>query len=233
MLYALSDTHLSFASDKPMDVFGKSWENHAEKIKLNWENTVKDTDTVVVAGDVSWGMSLEEAKEDLLFINNLPGKKIFLKGNHDYWWCTAAKMSAFFKENNIDTIDILYNNALRAENKILCGTRGWINEFGVKAEDERLIKREALRLEMSLNEGKKLKEQHPNDEIIVFMHYPPVFGSFINYDIVDVLYRFGVEKVYYGHLHNVRPEQLDKEYLGIKLTLTACDFLDFKPLKID
>ena len=106
MLYALSDTHLSFASDKPMDVFGKSWENHAKKIKINWENTVKDTDTVVVAGDVSWGMSLEEAKEDLLFINNLPGKKIFLKGNHDYWWCTAAKMSAFFKENNIDTIDI-------------------------------------------------------------------------------------------------------------------------------
>ena len=122
-----------------------------------------------------------------------------------------------------------FNTAVEAQD----GTRGWINEFGVKAEDERLIKREALRLEMSLNEGKKLKEQYPDDEIIVFMHYPPVFGSFINYDIVDVLYRFGVEKVYYGHLHNVRPEQLDKEYLGIKLTLTACDFLDFKPLKID
>ncbi len=232
MIYALSDTHLSFTTDKPMDIFGGRWENHPKKIEENWRAKVKDTDTVVIAGDISWGMSMEQAKEDLLFINSLPGKKIILKGNHDYWWCTQKKMTAFFEENNIDTIDVLYNNALVCEDKILCGTRGWINEFGVKTEDERLIKRESARLEISLTEGKKLKEQYPDKEIVVFMHYPPVFGTFLNLEIIDVLYRFGVEKVYYGHLHNVKKEQLDDEYLGIKLYLTAGDYIGFDPMEV-
>ena len=233
MLYCLSDTHLSFATDKPMDVFGKSWDNHAERIADNWKKTVKDGDTVVIAGDISWGMDFEEAKEDLLFINSLPGRKIILKGNHDYWWATASKMNTFFTENSINTIDILYNNAYLCENKIICGTRGWINEFGVKTEDERIIKREAGRLELSLNAAKVLKEQNPDAEIIAFMHYPAVFGEFINFDIVDLLYRYGVERVYYGHLHNVKKAQLDEEYIGIKMFLTASDYLNFKPLLIE
>ncbi len=233
MIYALSDTHLSFTTDKPMDIFGGRWENHPAKIKENWCAKVKETDTVVIAGDISWGMSMEQAKEDLLFLNSLPGKKIILKGNHDYWWCTQKKMMVFFEQNNIDTIDVLYNNAIVCEDKILCGTRGWINEFGVKTEDERLIKREAARLEISLTEGKKLKEQYPDKEIVVFMHYPPVFGAFLNLEIIDVLYRFGVEKVYYGHLHNVKKEQLDDEYLGIRLFLTAGDYIGFDPVKVE
>ena len=232
MLYCLSDTHLSFSTDKPMDVFGRSWDNHALRIEENWKKTVKENDTVVIAGDISWGMDFEEAKEDLLFINSLPGRKIILKGNHDYWWATANKMNTFFAENSINTIDILYNNAYLCENKIICGTRGWINEFGVKTEDERIIKREAQRLALSLDAGMELKKEHPDAEILVFMHYPPVFGGFINYDIVDVLYRYGVEKVYYGHLHNVKKEQLDDEYIGIKMYLTACDYIGFTPLKI-
>lgn len=232
MIYVLSDTHLSFSTDKPMDIFGPGWENHASKIENNWKSTVKDSDTVVIAGDLSWGMSLDEAREDLLFIDRLPGKKVILKGNHDYWWCTQKKMTDFFEKNRINTISVLYNNAIVCEDKILCGTRGWINEFGVKTEDERLIKREAARLELSLQAGNVLKQQYPDNEIIVFMHYPPVFGSFINYDIVDVLYRYGVEKVYFGHLHNVKEQQLDKEYLGIKLFLTSCDYLDFAPLAV-
>jgi len=187
---------------------------------------------VVIAGDLSWGMSLEEAKEDLLFLDRLPGKKIILKGNHDYWWATKNKLDKFFDENSITTLNILHNNAFVVEDRIICGTRGWINEFGVKSEDERLIKREAQRLEISLEEGKKLKEQHPECKMTVFMHYPPVFGGFINYDIVDVLYRYGIEEVYYGHLHNVRESQLDKEYIGIRLILTACDYLGFEPLAL-
>ena len=232
MIYALSDTHLSFSVDKPMDVFGGNWENHWQRIRESWEETVLPDDTVVLAGDLSWGMSMDEALEDLRFIDRLPGKKIILKGNHDYWWSTMAKMSAFFSENEITTITPLYNSAFVCEDKIICGTRGWINEFGVKAEDERIIKREAQRLELSLKEGQKLKELHPEFETLVFMHYPPVFGSFINYDIIDLLYRFGIERVYYGHLHNVKPEQLDSEYIGIKLFLTSCDFLGFKPIAI-
>lgn len=233
MLYCLSDTHLSFSANKPMDVFGKSWDNHALRIEENWKNTVKDKDTVVIAGDISWGMDFEQAKEDLLFINALPGRKIILKGNHDYWWATANKMKTFFAENNIDKIDVLYNNAYLCENKIICGTRGWINEFGVKTEDERIIKREAGRLALSLDAGMKLKEENKDAEIIVFMHYPAVFGEFINYDIVDVLYRYGVERVYYGHLHNVKKQQLDEEYIGIKMYLTSGDYLGFKPLLIE
>lgn len=232
MIYALSDTHLSFTTDKPMNVFGTYWENHHEKIKENWTKLVNDDDTVVIAGDLSWGMSLEEAKEDLLFLDRLPGKKIILKGNHDYWWATKNKLDKFFEENSITTLNILHNSAFVVEDRIICGTRGWINEFGVKSEDERLIKREAQRLEISLEEGKKLKEQHPGCKMTVFMHYPPVFGGFINYDIVDVLYRYGIEEVYYGHLHNVRESQLDKEYIGIRLILTACDYLGFEPLAL-
>lgn len=233
MLFALSDTHLSFTTDKPMNIFGANWDNHAQKIKENWEKLVGPCDTVVLSGDLSWGIDLEDAKKDLLFIDSLPGKKVILKGNHDYWWCTQKKMTAFFAQNNINTISVLYNNAIVCEDKILCGTRGWINEFGVKAEDERLIKREAQRLELSLKEGKKLKEMYPEKEMIVFMHYPPVFGEFINYEIVDLLYQYDIQRVYYGHLHNVKQSQLDEQYIGIKLFLTACDYLDFVPLAIE
>lgn len=233
MLYCLSDTHLSFGTDKPMDIFGKRWDNHAGRIEECWKSTVKEEDTVVIAGDISWGMSFDEAREDLLFINSLPGRKIILKGNHDYWWATVSKMKNFFSDNGIDTVDILLNNAYLCENKIICGTRGWINEFGVKTEDERIIKREAGRLELSLEAGMKLKSENPTAEIIVFMHYPAVFGGFINYDIVDLLYRYNVERVYYGHLHNVKKEQLDEEYIGIKMFLTSGDYLMFKPLLIE
>ncbi len=233
MLYCLSDTHLSFSTDKPMDVFGRSWDNHAMRIEESWKKTVNNDDTVVIAGDISWAMDFNEAREDLLFINSLPGRKIILKGNHDYWWATANKMSNFFAENSINTIQVLYNNAYLCENKILCGTRGWINEFGIKAEDERIIKREVGRLELSLNAGVEIKKNNPDAEIVVFMHYPAVFGGFINYDIVDLLYRYDVQRVYYGHLHNVRKEQLDEEYIGIKMFLTSSDYLGFKPLLIE
>lgn len=232
MIYTIADTHLSFSTEKPMDIFGARWENHAEKLKQNWLAVVKPEDTVVIPGDISWGISLEEALEDFRFLDALPGKKLLGKGNHDYWWTTVNKMSLFFAENGITTLSFLYNNAYLCENKILCGTRSWMSEFGIKAEDERIIKREAARLELSLSEGERLKKAAPDAETLVFLHYPAVFGEFINYDIIDLLYRYGVSKVYYGHLHNVREAQLDKHYLDVDFQLIAADYLNFAPFPL-
>ena len=232
MIYTIADTHLSLTTEKPMDIFGPRWANHAEKLKSNWLSMVDACDTVIIPGDISWGISLEEAKEDLLFLDKLPGKKIIGKGNHDYWWTTVNKMNLFFEREGISTISFLYNNAYIVENKIICGTRGWMSEFGVKAEDERIIKREAARLELSLKEGEKLKSANPEAETVVFVHYPVVFGDFINYEMLDVLYKYGVSRVYYGHLHNVRENQLDKSYLGIDFHIAAADYLGFKPIPV-
>ena len=216
-----------------MDIFGSRWDNHAQRFEEEWKKVVKDDDTVVIPGDISWASSFEQVYADLKFIDDLPGRKLIGKGNHDYWWATMNKLTNFKQENKLSTIDFLFNNAYAVENKIICGTRGWVNEFGVKSEDERLIKREAARLEISLTEGKKLKEQYPDSEMIVFLHYPPIFGEFMNLDILDILYRFDITKVYFGHLHNVRPEQLDKEYIGIKLNLVACDYVNFVPQLVE
>ena len=231
-LFTISDPHLSFGTDKPMDIFGKNWENHAERIRENWIRLVTKEDTVVIPGDISWAMGLSNVLEDLRFINDLPGRKLIGKGNHDYWWDTVTKMNRFCEDNGFDTINFLFNNAYYSDGKIICGTRGWIDEIGVKKEDEKIIKREAQRLEMSLSEGEKLKEEHPDSEMLVFLHYPPIFGSFMNDDIMNVLYRHEIETVYYGHLHGVSESQLDKEFYGMSLHLVACDYLQFCPMKI-
>lgn len=216
-----------------MDIFGMRWENHFQKLSDEWRTLVKEDDTVVIPGDISWGSSFEKALPDLRFLHELPGRKIIGKGNHDYWWSTMKKMEKFKEENGLSSIDFLFNNAYVVENRIICGTRGWVNEFGVKTEDERIIKREANRLCMSLDEGKKLKEIYPEKELTVFLHYPPLFGEFMNLDILDVLYRYGITDVYFGHLHNVRAEQLDKEYIGIRLHLVSCDYVGFVPQKVE
>lgn len=232
MLYTIADTHLSFTTEKPMDIFGPRWENHAEKLRENWLKTVKPEDTVVIPGDISWGIDLEEAKEDLLFLDSLPGFKLIGKGNHDYFWTTVNKMTSFIDSCGITTISFLYNNAYLVDGKIICGTRSWMSEFGIKAEDERIIKREAQRLEISLEAGMKIKAENPEAKLTVFTHYPIVFGDFINYEMIDVLYKYDVTEVYYGHLHNVRENQLDKSYLGIDFHLVAADYLDFMPLAV-
>lgn len=233
MLYTIADTHLSFTTEKPMDIFGHRWENHAEKLKENWLKKIKPEDTVVIPGDISWGIDLEEAKEDLLFLDSLPGSKLIGKGNHDYFWGTVNKMTAFIDHAGITTISFLYNNAYLIDNKIVCGTRGWMSEFGVKAEDERIIKREAQRLELSLQQGMKLKEENPDAKLVVFTHYPIVFGDFINYEFIDILYKYEVNTVYYGHLHNIKESQLDKSYLGIDFHLIAGDYIGFDPVLVE
>lgn len=234
MLYTLSDPHLSLSCDKPMDIFGARWHNHAEKLAQNWRNTVIDEDTVVIPGDISWGMTLEEAREDLNFINSLPGHKIIGKGNHDYWWDTAAKMERFKAENGFSTIDFLYNNALYDQGKIICGTRGWTCEEELSAEDKKLIERENLRLRLSLDMAKKIKTEHPDAEIIPFLHFPPATPFATQENIMDTLLQYGVQRVYYGHLHGIFGEnKICRTKYGILLYLVSGDYLEFKPLKID
>ena len=214
-----------------MDIFGKNWENHHNKIKENWISTVKENDTVILPGDLSWGMTLEEAKADLLFLDSLPGKKIIGKGNHDYWWQTKKKIDDFFSLCNIETISILYNNAYKIENKIICGTRGWINENQLSPEDEKIILRESGRLSLSLEAAKKLREN--DEEIIVFLHYPPAYRNSVSVPICKHFITEKISRCYYGHLHGAEDKFLISKYGNTVLNLVSSDYLDFKPLAIN
>lgn len=225
-LFAMGDLHLSLSGAKPMDIFG-GWENHSERILDNWEKTVSDNDTVVIPGDISWGMNMDEALEDFRFIHRLKGTKIISKGNHDYWWSTAAKMYGFFEKNGLDSIKILHNNHYRYGSAGICGTRGWIND-GSEPANVRILAREAGRLEMSISSAEK-----EGLEPIVFLHYPPLFGTEYNYDILDVLYRHNVKKCFYGHVHGKGHRYaVNGERDGIMFRLVSSDYLQFKPLEI-
>ena len=214
---------MSFSADKPMDIF-RGWENHEEKIKNNWCRIVKETDTVILPGDLSWGLKIEETKADFAFLNNLPGKKILLKGNHDLWWGTAKKMREFLAENNFSKIDFVFNNCIVAENFAVCGTRGWFFDGG---EDKKVLLREAGRLEMSIKEALKT-----GLEPLVFLHYPPVFGGQVCEEIFSVLKKYDIKKVYYGHVHGAGKAGIVNEYDGIMLKLVSCDSIDFTPFCI-
>ncbi len=234
MLYTISDPHLSLSCEKPMDIFGAKWLNHADRLAQNWQKTVKDGDTVVIPGDISWAMTLEEARADLEFINALPGYKIIGKGNHDYWWDTASKLNQFKQQNGFDTIDFMFNNAFYSQGKIICGTRGWICEESMAEEDKKLVRRENLRLRISLDEAAKLKKLYPDAEIIPFLHFPPATPSAVQEEVMDTLLEYGVERVYYGHLHSVMSEsRLAKTKYGVLLHLCSADYLGFEPLRID
>ena len=152
-IYVIGDLHLSFKNPKPMNIFGDNWDNHEEKIKQDWLSKVKEEDTVVLAGDFSWAMKIEDALEDFQYINELPGKKILLKGNHDYWWTTVTSMRKFLSEHNLKNIDFLYNNSFEVEDKLLCGTRGWSLSIEGTVEDKKIIDREVGRLNLSINDA--------------------------------------------------------------------------------
>ncbi len=224
-LFTISDLHLSLGADKPMDIFG-GWDNYVERIEKNWKKLVKDGDTVVIGGDISWAISLSEAKPDFEFINKLPGQKIILKGNHDYWWGTANKINEFFKQNCFDTINILHNNCYTDGNIAICGTRGWIYD-GTGERDQKVILREAGRLETSI---KKAIEAGVTP--IVFLHYPPVFAEYVCDEIIAVLKKYNIKQVYYGHIHGKGIYNTVNEFDGIKLKLVACDGVDFTPIYI-
>ncbi len=233
-IYTIGDLHLSYHEDKPMSIFGDNWKGHEEKIRKNWKEKVKENDLVVLPGDFSWSTYLKDTYEDFAYLNELPGKKILLKGNHDYWWTTVTSMRKFLKENNFKNVDFLYNSAYQYGNYIIAGTRGWgQNEEG---EDKKLLNREIARLEISLKEAMRLNENQ-DKEIIVFFHYPPIIKSnLLNNEIsefVRTLMQYNIKRCYYGHLHSMSiKEAVEGQYYGIDFKLVSADGLDFKLLKI-
>lgn len=226
-LFVMGDLHLSLSSDKSMDIFG-GWENYAERIKENWNREVSPEDTVVVPGDISWAMSLKEAVADFRYIHELPGRKIILKGNHDYWWTTAAKMNNFLAENGFDSIFILHNNHYAYENYGICGTRGWINDDSEPA-DAKVLAREAQRLETSIASA-----ENAGLEPLVFLHYPPLYGNEYNPDLLEVMYRHNIKRCWYGHIHGRKGHQnaVNGERDGIVFQLVSADYVQFCPVKI-
>lgn len=233
-IYTIGDLHLSFHENKPMDIFGENWKGHEEKIKKDWNEKVKENDLVVIPGDFSWSTYLKDTKEDFCYLDKLPGKKLILKGNHDYWWTTLTSMRNFLKENNFETIDFIYNTAYEFEDYIIAGTRGWgQNEEG---EDKKLLKREVARLELSLEKANQLNEKQEK-EIIIFLHYPPIIkANLLNNEMsefIKVMKRYDIKRCYYGHLHSSSiKEAVEGKHYGIDFKLVSADGLDFKLLKI-
>ncbi|MGN1137515.1 MAG: metallophosphoesterase [Oscillospiraceae bacterium] len=222
-LYAIADLHLSLSVDKPMNIF-PGWDNHVERLEKNWQNTVSADDTVVIPGDISWAINFDEAKADFDFINRLNGKKVILKGNHDYWWNSMAKMNRFLEDNGFDTITILHNNHYPYGEYGICGTRGWIKDTEEPA-DAKVLAREAGRLDASIRSALN-DEKKP----IVFLHYPPIYINDRNREILDVLYKYDIKRCYYGHLHgNAHRFAVCGEVDGINYQLIAGDFVQFCP----
>ena len=230
-LFVLADTHLSLAAEKPMDIFGRRWEGHTDKIKENWNACVQPEDTVVIPGDISWAMTLEDALPDFLFINSLPGKKIISKGNHDYYWNSLKKINDLFAENGIDTISLLHNNSFEYEDVAICGSRGWYPDERNNpdnADYEKLINRETIRLEFSLKDA---QQRYPEKEKIVFLHFPPIWRETETKTITDTMKSYGVKKCFFGHIHGDYGEDSFSRD-GIDYRLISSDALNFIPFKI-
>lgn len=234
-IYVIGDLHLSIGGDKPMDVFGTNWDKHSQKIKKDWNNKVNNKDTVIIAGDFSWATYLEETYEDFRYLSELPGNKILLKGNHDYWWTTLTNMKKYIKEKEFEKIDFLYNNSFCIEDKIIVGTRGWtlINS----QNSEKMINRECGRLEISIKDG--IEKYGEDKEIIVIMHYPPIAKSNMKneyiYDskFLEIMKKYNVKKCYYGHLHGTSHKEAVEGIIDqIEFKLISADYLDFKLEKI-
>ena len=224
--FAIGDPHLSLGSNKPMDVFGGAWSGYVDKLSAGFQ-AVGNDDTVVLCGDISWGMSLEEARRDFAFLDTLPGKrKLLLKGNHDYWWTTAAKMNRFFSENGFHTLELLHNNCHLYGETALCGTRGWFYEEDQAGHNEKVFRRELIRLEASL----KAAGEHPK---LCFLHYPPCYEGYTCPEIIALLEQYGVKTCYYGHLHGGSHRLAVEGVRGkVEYHLVAADYLRFAPKRI-
>ena len=225
-LYTIGDLHLSLSSDKPMEVFGDGWTNYVERIREGF-SCLTGNDVTVLCGDLSWGMSLEESLEDFRFIDDLPGKKLLLKGNHDYWWNTASKMRRFFAEHELTTLDILHNNCHIYGDYAICGTRGWFYELDDEGtHDEKIFRRELGRLETSLQAAGDRKK-------LCFLHYPPMYQGYECPEILELLQKYEVEACCYGHLHGVTHRRaIEGTYHGTEFSLISADYLKFVPKKI-
>lgn len=224
-LFTISDLHLSFSSNKPMNIF-RGWENHTERIAANWKRLVKKDDTVVLPGDFSWALKINDTLEDFRFLEKLPGNKIILKGNHDLWWGTKKKVEEFLNDNGIYSVKILFNNAYLVDGNTVCGTRGWF--YDCAQEDKKVLMREVGRLEKSLDEAAAL-----GGKPVLFLHYPPVYGEYVCKEIIDVIKSRNINKVYHGHIHGAGFNNAVKEYDGIQFKLVSCDCVDFTPVLIE
>ncbi len=226
-LFAIGDTHLSLGGSKPMDVFGGGWTGYVEKLRRGFWEEVAPEDTVVLCGDLSWGMSLEEARADFAFLDALPGRrKLLLKGNHDYWWNTASKMRAFFQENGFLSLDLLHNNCHLYGDLALCGTRGWFYEEDRGEHSAKIFQRELIRLEASLKAAGEREK-------VCFLHYPPLYQGYRCQEILDLLGRYGVRLCCYGHLHGAgRRMAVTGPVDGVEYRLVSADELDFRPMRV-
>lgn len=234
-IYVIGDLHLPFGIDKPMDIFGEKWEGYTDKLRDNWIENVTSNDTVIIAGDFSWATYLEETYKDFEFINNLPGKKILLKGNHDYWWTTITNMKKYLEENEFEDIDFLHNSSFCIEDKIIVGTRGW--SLLDTENSQKMLNRESNRLELSIQDA--ISKYGDGKEIICIMHYPPISRKKMidesTYDSVflDIMKKYNIKKCYYAHLHAKSHEDAVEDIIdGIEFKLISGDYIGFKLLKI-
>lgn len=226
-LYAIGDLHLSLSSNKPMEVFGAGWHNYVERIRAGFA-ALTEEDVTVLCGDLSWAMGLEESLEDFRFIDALPGKKYIIKGNHDYWWSTAAKMRRFFAQNGLTTLEVLHNSCALYGETALCGTRGWFYEEDAAAgsHNDKVLQRELGRLETSLRAAGEREK-------ICFLHYPPLYQGYRCEEVLRLLKHYGVRRCCYGHLHGPSHRLAVRgEAEGIEFTMVSADYLGFCPKKI-
>lgn len=226
-LYAIGDLHFGTSVDKPMDIFGENWVGHEDKIIYNWKNTVTESDTVLVLGDTSWAINLQQAKSDLDIINNLPGNKIFVKGNHDYWWTTVTSLNKLY-----DNMKFLQTNFYEYGEYAICGGRGWICPNNVKfdEEDEKIYIREENRIRLSLQAASK----KGYSKFIVITHYPPTNDRLEESLFTKLFEEYKVEKVIYGHLHGNESFKMGLREVrnGVEYILASCDYIDFNLIKV-
>lgn len=225
-LYCIGDLHLSVKTQKPMDIFG-GWEDYMQRIRENWLAKITPEDTVVLAGDFSWGMKIEEALPDFEFIEQLPGKKLLLKGNHDYWWGSVTSMNSFLENNGISSVSFLHNNSYIVDGYAVCGSRGWLFENG-QEHNEKIVNREALRIKMSLE---SVKDE--TLEKLLFLHYPPAYGDQVIESYMKIMSDFGVRRCFYGHIHGQGHRLATVgNFRNIEFVMISADYINFDPLKI-
>jgi len=227
-VFAIGDLHLPGHAQKPMDVFGSHWDRHFETISENWRKKITAQDVVLIPGDISWAMQLGDALDDLNAIGELPGAKLLLRGNHDYWWSSLSKLRAVLPEG----MHVIQNDAMRIGGHVFCGTRGWnfpTPQQPLGAQDEKVYQRELMRLRMSLDQARKLD----GGNITVMLHFPPLFADGVGTAFTDILEEYAVKRVVYGHLHGAGIKiAFEGERNGVDYRLVSCDALDFCPVKI-
>ena len=231
-IYAIGDLHLSFETNKPMNVFGEKWDNYEEKLQQSWNEIIKEDDTVLIPGDFSWATYLKDTLQDFQYLNNLTGKKVLLKGNHDYWWTTLKSMREFLNQNDFTNIDFIFNSSHECDEAMIVGTRGW--SFNETENSDKMLKREVSRLELSIKDA---IQKNKNKKIICMMHYPPITKNMIEMkqksEYLEILKKYNITECIYGHLHgNSHNEAVEGNVDGINLQLVSSDYLEFKPIEI-